>query len=1022
VGEVVDAKNHDPAINVVGLKPGHFYNIRVFAVGSNNFQTGSKVIRVRTYGRDGRPILENGRTPTNFSIEEPSPTPDDSSDDAPSRTHTAGIEPAAIVDTTSLLKRDSVGQGGRRNTIGRKHSPSNAAVDHTFDPRKLQEPEESMQQLTEKFEAIRRDTEEIAAQISKDAEEFKVQVEELIKEKDEKRQALKEKEDASEKLRKDINTAERDNRAAQTRKRERERYLRDKETTKKKMLDDMARWREEIEDMKKQQEEWKSEKEKLKQATEEKAEELRGTIRQRQNSLNGLDQEIHVKGLQVAELERKRQQLPGAEDNDESREREEAQRQKEEEWEMKQRELNIQLNTLKMSLQHLDADLYHQNQILAGLQARITPPLMYHGNSSGVDLDPTNSQGKVKSRRSRNRKSRTNTISSIPPGYPIDTTFTSAGAFPGLNSTASPTFAPGPYFGFTHHDTIGSDHLDEMSEADKKAFGDGAPLSPTASRWLPSDILMDNDPLATALLDAASPALEDDVQTPESSSRSNSLLSSPQHSANNLAMYGVSSHDMDGDRRSLNSARAEFGVIGSPSSKDDVAPAKRYLSDMFQRNRGKTMQDGLALGSLKPSQSQSFPRAGEEPLPSLLKARRSSLSWTGKPMFAMSGIFGKTWGAGDSTQGNAPALARPIGAPRQRGLASFFNRSTDENSSSERNPTSPRPASVASSELPRPSLDSAPFGWPAASEMRNSPLNPNWTINPGQPWSNAPSRRTSVQYGSTTALSGIVSEDDDFLPTSASHKPPAAGVIGTRPVSSHRQNTPKLNPTATPFMAQISRVFTSKGEKEKKDKGKEKEKERERAIDSPPDERPSTSLSLSSIGRMSRDTPSIHTQNSISESHESLRMERSTSNTPSEQATPSASGKEKEQSSLSKLMRKGSSKAISLASMRRKESGLFGSRKVTGSASNSDRNFSGDRDSMDEFNEDMLGKSVDSMTSSPQIGSGTTELKTKDSRESRRSMNWGRFPKFGTGKKGRESAEIERSEAETTGTEDEGND
>jgi hypothetical protein len=1002
---------------VVGLKPGHFYNIKVFAVGSNNFQTGSQVIRVRTYGRDGRPILENGRTPTNFSVEEPSHTPEDSSDDAPSRTHTAGIEPATLPDTSQVSKRDSLGhsQGQRRNTIGRKHSPSNAATEHTFDPRKLNEPEESMQQLTEKFEAIRRDTEEVVAQMSKDAEDFRIQIEELTKDKDEKRQALKEKEDASEKLRKDINIAERDNRAAQTRKRDREKYLRDKENSKRKMQDDMTRWKEEIEEMKKQQEQWMSEKELLKQTTEEKAEELRGTIRKRQNSLNGLDNEIHVKGVQVAELERKRQQLPGAQDDEGAREREEIQKQQDDEWERKQRELTIQLNTLKMTLQHLDADLFHQNQILAGLQARVNPQLMYHGNSSGVDLDPTNSQGKAKPRRSRNRKSRTNTVSSPSTAYPMDPIYSTAGAYSGLNSTASPTFAPGPYFGFSHHDdALGRSHLDEMSDADRKAFGDGAPLSPTASRWLPSDILQDTDPLPSALLSALSPGLEHETQTPESSSRSASIFSSPHGSTNNLALYGVTSHDADGDRRSLNSARAEFGAIGSPTAKEEPAPARRYLPDMFQRNRGKTMQDGFALGSLKPSQSQSFPRSGEEPVP-LLKARRSSLSWTGKPMFAMSGIFGKTWGMGESTQGNAPALARTPATTRQRGLAGLFNRSTDESAITDRNPTSPRPASVASSELPRPSVDSAPFGWSVSSEVRNSPLNPNWSMSPQQPWSNAPSRRTSVQYGSTTALTGIASDDDDFLPTSAPQsKPPAAGVIGTRPLSSHQQATPKLNPTATPFMAQISRVFTSKGDKEKRDKGKDK------AIESPPDDRPGTSLSLGSLSRMSRDTPSIHTQNSVSESHESLRLERTSSNTPSEIATPSATSKEKEVSSLSKLMRKGSSKAISLAGMRRKDSSLFGTKKNAGSASNSDRNFSGERDSsMDEFGEDGLGKSIDSVTSSPMIGS--VDSKMKDGRESRRSMNWGRFPKFGKGK-GRESSEIERSEAETTGTEDEGND
>ncbi len=69
VGEV--GANQEPAIVVTGLKPDHFYNVRVIAVGSNNFQAGSRVVRLRTFTRDGRPELGNSRLPSNFLVEEP---------------------------------------------------------------------------------------------------------------------------------------------------------------------------------------------------------------------------------------------------------------------------------------------------------------------------------------------------------------------------------------------------------------------------------------------------------------------------------------------------------------------------------------------------------------------------------------------------------------------------------------------------------------------------------------------------------------------------------------------------------------------------------------------------------------------------------------------------------------------------------------------------------------------------------------------------------------------------------------
>jgi len=157
----------------------------------------------------------------------------------------------------------------------------------------------------------------------------------------------------------------------------------------------------------------------------------------------------------------------------------------------------------------------------------------------------------------------------------------------------------------------------------------------------------------------------------------------------------------------------------------------------------------------------------------------------------------------------------------------------------------------------------------------------------------------------------------------------------------------------------------------------------------------------------------------MTESYESL--ERTSSNTASEITNPSAASTKEKESTFKQLLRKGSASKFSITSFRNKESGLFSAKKGGSSAANSDRNASAERDgSLDEYGEDGIGRSVDSVTSSPMVGStGSGEWSGKQvgtPKEGRKSMNWSRF---NMKKKGRESSEVDRSEAETTGTEDE---
>ncbi|CAG8956899.1 hypothetical protein HYFRA_00012354 [Hymenoscyphus fraxineus] len=1028
---VGESSRLETAITVTGLKPGHFYNVRVIAVGSNNFQAGSRVIRLRTYGKDGRPQLDNGRMPSNVSMEDQSS--DSGEESTTVRTHSAGVEAATTepCPPTTREPSSSVNVGQRRNTVSRKHSPSNAATDQAaLAAIASNQPEETMQQLTEKFEAIRRDTEEVMGQVARDSEEYKIQILDLMKEKDEKRKALKEKEEASEKLKKEVNYSERSNRQAQNRKQQKEKVLKEKQNERAKMQADVARWRKEIDEMKAEREKWQKEKDELLKNKEQRAKELRETIRKRQNSVDGLDQVIRLKGLQIKELEAARKTLPGGEDDDESRAIDAAEKQRDLEWEMREKDLVRQLNSQQVQLRQLEVQYHNAQNTYNALGARLANnplannPLMYHGNSSGVDFDPA-SQGKAKARRTRNRKSRNGTVSSPVPGFAIMDSQYPNNPYNTMNNTASPSFAPGPYFDLNHdtamvplaEQTIG------MSEAEVRAMTAGAPLSPTATSLLPSNIFSDDDRslegdnsprfFGGALHGTSQSAFDHDFHSP-TSSRSASRVSSPQASSHNLTKYGVSSHDhaLDNERRSLNSPRNEFGAIGSPSPSHHPSSHNKFTNLFgFPKSRAKTTpHDSPALGSLKSGQSQSFPRSTDEPEVMANRQRRVSFTsgWNVMPSLFNRGSVS------DAIEGNAPAPARNPTARRRR-LNMFGSSIDDPISYSERDPSSPRPVSIASSDLPRPSTDSAPFGWPAAEGNiinRNSPLATNWSVNVTQPWSRTPSRRPSLQYSNSNPLtSGIASDDDEFLPSdlvTGQGSPPPVGVIGTRPASAHKPVTPRLNPAAPTFRAMFSRSGKAEREQENTEPASE-------SRGSTADSSHHPFFGSPSELRKSRDTRSIRTQNSVAESSESLDI--ITSNTPSD--VMSGNAKDKDTSFTRRLLRKGSSSKFSLSSIRGKDSNLFSSKKGTSVTADSDR---AERDgSIDLGDDSQLGKSYESATSSPMLGSMPSgEWSRKDPgtpKEGRMGVNWSRALGFKKGK-GRESSDVDRSEADTTGPED----
>ncbi|KAB8304464.1 hypothetical protein EYC80_003858 [Monilinia laxa] len=1028
-GVEVGESTQGETVIIEGLKPGNFYNVRVIAVGSQNFQAGSRVIRLRTLGRDGLPRHGMVRNEADLSN-------DDQNDVAGGeslptvRAHGAPTEmtnPSAAAVQVVVREPSVSHHSQRRNTGGRKHSPSTATAENwsTSIAQSLDDGRETIQELQRKQDAVQKEVEDVIAQGLRESEEIRNQILVLSEDKDKKTEIVKEKEEASEALRKEVKNLEVKNRQAQSRKTALQKSLQAKQVERKKMHDEQARWKNEITQMETERESWRRETEEIRTSTEARCETLRENIRKVQNLITDFTREVAEKGLLVKKLEEERESLGIGLDDDQAREWEVSERRNDAQWEAKSRAQLAHAHDCSQRLERLENELHAAQASFAALYARMPNnpnELMNHANSSGVDFDSSGQQGKAKSRRQRNRKSRTNTVSSLTSGYPIgDSQFSNTSTFGNFSLMSSPGYAPAPYMDLamgndtamvTHSSQMGS-----MSEADIQSLTAGAPLSPTATSLLPSTLFNDDElpspdeevpEYTSELHHAFSPSRRrNDPQSPESS-RSASLISSPRASSQNLARYGVTPHDypLDNDRNSLGSPSSKFGVIGSPA-RTGQSTSHRNFGSMFTslRKSDKNSQEGLPLGSLKPGQSHSYPRSTDEPETPSNRSRRISFT------SGWGGVFQRSATVGDSSEGNGPAPARQNGTRRQLGFAMFGSRNEETNPlRSNRDPSSPRPTSIASSDLPRPSTDSAPFGWGPGADgaiNKNSPLVTDWSVSAPPTWSSNPSRRPSLQHGgSSSALtSEILSGSDEYFFEDDIHSspPPNLGAIGTRPPSSHNSLLPKLNPNAPKFESShttepvFSRLWKGKG----------------KVVDQTPGspdsiyDVPQAITSSPSESRKSRDSPSIHTQNSVVESIDGL--DRTKSNTPFDMA---GSASTKGESPFSKLLRKGSSSKFGLGG----KDSIFGRKKGGSSIAASDHN---ERDEiLDEYGQDSVITGGESVTTSPRIGGleGGDAKSQKGAPRERKGSTWGRFQR---NKKGKEGSEMERSEAETTGTEDE---
>ncbi|KAF2677781.1 hypothetical protein K458DRAFT_349576 [Lentithecium fluviatile CBS 122367] len=1032
--DIGDVSPQETSVSIENLQPDHHYAIRIVTLNTANFQAPSVPIRMRTLSAESEQFY--GAAPQKDAREggqddDYTPTPII----RPNKNLVDVIVPPTAAPAAMAREHSNSISRARRSEPGRRNSPASQTVEQARSAQEAADSMDTIKQLTEKLDSLRRELEDMDRQIQDEEEEFHTLKVILIEKRDEKKAALKEKEDASRDLRKEVATLERANAAAQTRKTQQERLLRQKQAERKKVRDDVARWAQEADELRTAAERIQNERSEYESTSETRIKELKEKYAEEIQTNKSLEEVIREKGTQIKALEEERKML---EEGDEAGEAQDASDNAEADEERRWAETfnNLQRRyaeawTLFSEAERVNQETSAQIQFLQ--QRRMSQPQLMSGMAQ--EFVP----GRRNSPRSRPLSMREPLLSAAPAGF----VHSSAAPFnSGVPSTSPPFQSVTPYFNPANGMALPppSAHKMSFSQADIESLTGGGPMSPTAGALLPSGLFGDDtgwtdaededdpgpplDPspnLRHILPGLGAPGTLDRVQSPSSPvsvpSRSPSAFASPKDSVGQLGYYPSNENGLDSDRRSIHSTSSSF-----------KNPQTTRFGGLFglNRQRGKTFSDqGPPLGTLKASQSQSLPRQEPGDLDPIGSSRRrgshSGGAWYNAFMPA------KTHPAESSTSPNHVAT-------RKRGFNMFGTKGDPWLTSAlglER-PSSPRQGSMNSGDsnaLPRPSTESQTrFGWNVdAFNSRSSPLAVDWNINTtnSSSWSRLPSRRPSVQHGSSASLLNenlLHGDIPDFPSTTRS---PTQAPIGTRPQSSASFLPPtgqipptppkQLNPAAPQFKS----IFTREDKAEKAKKAAEKaaekearkaEKKEEKKAKADKPSRKGKEVALPSDTavydygrdasspvdpRASRDGRSISTAD-VSDASPRDSLERSISQTTTESQPHGSFGSFGKESFMQKLSRKSSTSQFL----------QFGKGKSFLLSKKSSEVVTPDE--TDEDAGGIMGRSVDSPGQSPSLG--TPKDKTS-------ALSWSSIKRMG--KRGDKTPSLHESVAsEATGDED----
>lgn len=967
-GNVVDTVSlQESAVSITGLQPDSFYVVRVALVNSLEFSSKSAPVRFRTKQANSGDYYGNAG-------EGPEGDLDGVQEILPQVKPYRGLKdftPASPDASAPMMTRENSNGGlHKRSITGRRPSPVALGLEtryeNTADAVEVPEGAETIQQLTQKLDAIRHETDEEERRAKEDEEEELRQKEELIMERDQLRAEANEKDKTNRELKKQINVLERQNTAAQNERTKQERLLAQKKQEREKLKENSILWEQEAVQFKEEAERIKHQKaEFLEQAARDK-ELLHQQREQEAADVRTLDEEIRLKAVEIKKLDRaaKNGSPNGAEPEGSLVQQLQQDAEEERAFQMRRYELQHQYAAAVQTVERTKAMHLSQVRYLEEVRAtrRRTEEAAAASAAREFPSPPPASERGIRrgdSQRSKHTNNDSPRMSTFPP-------VTSSPFGNGLTST---TFSTAPFLNIHNGMTISrpSGSL-EMSEEERDRLTGGAPMSPDVGAGLiPKDLFSNDDnkpapedvqPLAGlgalpgrgAMSLAglgAQPGQQDYQNGPASPtsppSRAPSLFASPRVSQNNLPTSP--DNYMDSDRRSVHSTRSSRAV-------SNVNTGSRFSSmfGMKPRLKNSSMDESISGPALGKVQSQSMPRQ-DQGIPGLDSASRRRNSSISGPMFG--DMLGKD-GAADAEGGAENTFYEPTSQPRRRAFnLNPFSRDKGPdgwpaNFMAGRRPASPRPGSTHSSEFPRPSLDSGRWGsdaWPSNDAMggaRASPLSLGGWNAPGQQsrifGSRHPSRRPSVQHGASGPPEDIM-EDEDSDALDADRRPHLA-PIGTKPPPGSKQaekstEEPAADPKANANTKDFKNFFSSI-----KLSSKDKEKLREAeasSSQSPTTTTPSAShahgLSVDDdsppVSRKSRDARSTTTvESSVAESlRNSMDLARTPSYSNASETASNASpmlgsGSFGKESFIAKLQRKSSSGMWNLPTFKRDKSRL----------------------------------------------------------------------------------------------------
>lgn len=300
----------DDTIHVTGLKPSHYYNIRVITTNAAEFSTFGPLIRLRTSpaqptGIDSGTALDD--KPGNDPLEGNVPAtiraaPSHFDNTLPSIPHQAILQ--EFSGNQNNARRATSGQRGTFWTCGAGNSSNPVLNSGRKDDIEV---EGVIKQLTERLEVSRREQQDVDRQISDEENESKRVIAEIVKERDGLKQILKEKEESSSELRKQGNHLDKLNRTAQSRKAAKEKILQQKKAERQKMEDDIVRWNKEISEIGSDTQDMMDEKAEITAANDLEVAEVRKGISEHQGWIKSLEEDIRIKGIQIKEIEKARE-------------------------------------------------------------------------------------------------------------------------------------------------------------------------------------------------------------------------------------------------------------------------------------------------------------------------------------------------------------------------------------------------------------------------------------------------------------------------------------------------------------------------------------------------------------------------------------------------------------------------------------------------------------------------------------------------------------------------------------------